>query len=243
MSDNDLIERLRRRAWDPARRHDTVYVPLNWLKSEYGDAITAYATSYRVRTDDSDPSEWPPDAPDHLKDAIVDAGAPAALAYFRDAPHEPPYAPASPAEVDTYERHINHKLPELLRRIYTEVSNGGFGPSYDILGIPPHGHRAYGSATWPTTYDTLGLPLVAAGCSVYWYVSLTEPGNPVHLWDADACDDPDDDPAQGIHLTIPTLRDWLNRWADGHDLYADLDLDQHPAPTDPANPLIAPGPR
>ena len=37
MSDSDLIERLRQRAYDPARRLDKAYVPCEWIRQRYGD--------------------------------------------------------------------------------------------------------------------------------------------------------------------------------------------------------------
>ncbi|MET7462019.1 SMI1/KNR4 family protein [Nonomuraea sp. NPDC005501] len=123
----------------------------------------------------------------------MEAGAPEAVKYFRDVLHEPPYPPISEADLRVRERRIGCELPELLRRVYTEVSNGGFGPSYDLLSLPPGGHREYEGGPdaleiyekYPEVSSVLGLPLVAAGCSMYWYMSLTQSGNPVCLWDAD----------------------------------------------------------
>ena len=54
---------------------------------------------------------------------------------------------------------------------------------------------------------------------MYWCASLTEPENPVHLFDADRWD-----PGQGqrpeasIVHTNPSLRQWLWTWADGGDV-------------------------
>ncbi|GII33857.1 SMI1/KNR4 family protein [Planotetraspora mira] len=205
MSHDDLIQRIRRRAWDPARRHDMVYVPLDWLKREYGDNITSRIHHYQSRQPPGEGGSvtqlyWGSEPQDHLMDAALESGAPEAVRYFRDAPHEPPYPPISYADLLACEKRIGHELPELLRRAYTEVSNGGFGPSYDLLGLPPDGHRAYEVGPNaleryeedPEVSKVLGFPLVAAGCSMYWYMSLTQPGNPVCLWDADGWDYPEE---------------------------------------------------
>lgn len=47
----------------------------------------------------------------------------------------PPLAPASAEAVADAERRLGHRLPPLLRRLYREVANGGFGPGYGILGV------------------------------------------------------------------------------------------------------------
>lgn len=48
--------------------------------------------------------------------------------------------PASPAAVDAAEAALGFAIPQLLRRLYIEVGNGGFGPNYgleDVPTIPP----------------------------------------------------------------------------------------------------------
>ncbi|MET8375483.1 hypothetical protein [Streptomyces microflavus] len=49
-------------------------------------------------------------------------------AHFADAPHGPLFPPVKPPEVEAAEGIIGRPLPTLLRRIYTEVGDGGFGP-------------------------------------------------------------------------------------------------------------------
>jgi len=45
-------------------------------------------------------------------------------------------APAAPAEVDAAEAALGFGLPSLLRRLYVEIGNGGFGPGYGFIGVP-----------------------------------------------------------------------------------------------------------
>lgn len=116
-------------------------------------------------------------------------------------------------------------------RLYTEVANGGFGPMYGILGITPSGQHDQPGITAVEEYlqnpqlnEPVGFPLIAAGCSVWWYVSLTKPGNPVCLFDWDGWDWPErDSPEVAVSHTVPTLAEWLVRWADGHDVWPPLD--------------------
>jgi hypothetical protein len=44
--------------------------------------------------------------------------------------------PATVAEVDAAEVALGFAIPPLLRRLYTEVGNGGFGPNYGLEGVP-----------------------------------------------------------------------------------------------------------
>ncbi|MFB9964364.1 hypothetical protein ACFFOP_17430 [Sinosporangium siamense] len=236
MSHDDLIERIRRRAWDPARRHDLVYVPLDWLKREYGESIESriHHTLQPLRENGSVTQlSFDDPIPDHLIEAALESGATEAVKYFSNVAHEPPYPPISHADLLACEERIGHELPELLRRVYTEVSNGGFGPGYDLLHFPvkddpvPHRH-GYPDAVEifeqdPVVSEALGFPLVGAGCTVYWYMSLTQPGNPVYLWDGAGWDFPEEQsPEVGIAITVPSLADWFDDWVNGHDWYTQL---------------------
>ncbi|WP_329250458.1 SMI1/KNR4 family protein [Actinoallomurus sp. NBC_01490] len=210
MSEDDLIARLRRRAYDPARRQDDVYVPCEWIRQRYGDEVKR---KIRKRAG---------------SDAELKAGAPEAVEYFKDAPHEPPYPPVTVPELLAAERQMGRQLPDLLRRLYTEVANGGFGPTYGILGIIRSGQHDERDIVAVDEYlarpelnDPLGFPLVQGGCSVWWYVSLTQPGNPVYLFDGDGWDRPEQDPPTvAVEQTWPSLAEWLGQWADGYDVWS-----------------------
>jgi hypothetical protein len=45
-------------------------------------------------------------------------------------------APATAAQVDAAEAALGFTIPPLLRRLYIEVGNGGFGPGYGLIGVP-----------------------------------------------------------------------------------------------------------
>lgn len=47
----------------------------------------------------------------------------------------PPPPPANPGVVAAAEAEVGFRLPDLLRRMYLEVANGGFGPFYGLLGL------------------------------------------------------------------------------------------------------------
>jgi hypothetical protein len=210
VSDSDLIVRLRRRAYDPAIRLDEAYVPRDWLRRKYGDEAVRKITAWAIRR--NGPEE-----------AVLEAGSPEAVEFFKGAPREPPYPPVTASELLTAEQLMGCRLPELLRRLYTEVANGGFGPMPGILGITRSGQHDKRDVTAVEEYlknserdEPLGFPLIDVGCNGWWYVSLTKPGNPVYLFDWD-CWDERDSPVVAIPHTARTLAEWLGRWADGHD--------------------------
>jgi hypothetical protein len=47
----------------------------------------------------------------------------------------PPLLVATPQAIALAEVALRYSLPTLLRRLYLEVGNGGFGPGYGVLGL------------------------------------------------------------------------------------------------------------
>lgn len=131
-------------------------------------------------------------------------------------------APASAAMVADAERRLGYPLPPLLRRIYLELANGGFGPGYGILGVRG-GHRdddgndlvaSYfdWQQVWRPPKRPL-LPLCHWGCAIYSFVDLASP--PGCMWGYD----PNPVPADELHKALVsqsiTFVAWLERWAAG----------------------------
>jgi len=123
----------------------------------------------------------------------------------------PPLEPASAEAVAEAERLLGHPLPPLLRRLYLEVANGGFGPG--VLGVAD----GYTDDLERTAVDRLdprepsGLfPVAHWGCAIYSYVNCSEPS--AMMWGFD----PNSGLAErsffpeGISLT-----EWLSRWLEG----------------------------
>ncbi|WP_410819020.1 SMI1/KNR4 family protein [Micromonospora sp. 050-3] len=122
----------------------------------------------------------------------------------------PPLEPASVQAVDDAEQVLGHPLPPLLRRIYLEVANGGFGP---VLGIAGGCTDDLGR----TAIDRLNprepaglLPIAHWGCAIYSYVDCA--GRGAMMWGFDP------NSGLGEHSFysegIP-LVDWLDAWLNG----------------------------
>lgn len=150
-----------------------------------------------------------------------------------------PSPPASDADLAASEARLGFALPPLLKRIYREVANGGFGPGYGVLGIEdgfgddlgatasslylmlsdtqPHDDPALRYLPWPSGW----LPFCYWGCTVYsavhceppYAVSFVDLGN----YETDA----DDEGAEPPPLALPraSLTQWFEDWLDGKELW------------------------
>jgi len=137
-------------------------------------------------------------------------------------------APATREAVAEAERIIGFSLPPLLRRLYLEVANGGFGPDEGILGVrggrPQAGwnHLAeiYEDGPDPTGRIPAGLvPVYDWGCTIWSLVDFRDPAGP--MW----CNHQGERWPQGINLA-----QWLTETMVGA-LTIDNLLDSQPAPS------------
>lgn len=103
--------------------------------------------------------------------------------------------PASEAHVAAAERVIGYPIPPLLRRLYLEVADGGFGPGdrrFGVLGVHAPGAdeelitSAYDQGLWDLDDVHVPYGLVRFydwGCAMWSLVDFREPSGP--MWGAD----------------------------------------------------------
>lgn len=129
----------------------------------------------------------------------------------------PPLRPAPSAAVAQAESLAGRPLPPLLRRLYLQVGNGGFGPGYGILGLRG-GHTTDGATA--ITYLERGarrspggpaMPLLLCdwGCGITSQIDLADG----QVWGSDPNPAPDD-----VSCVFPqgmTVADWFGRWLEG----------------------------
>ncbi|OJV94033.1 MAG: hypothetical protein BGO39_06885 [Chloroflexi bacterium 54-19] len=126
-------------------------------------------------------------------------------------------APATLEELDAAEQELDFPLPQLLRDIYSQVANGGFGPGYGILGISPNGATDDDGGTaltvglcvedpdsedgysWP---DAL-LPICYYGDGVFACLDCSTENGPLFGFDSGELEDAP---------FAPSLREWLEEW-------------------------------
>ena len=112
-----------------------------------------------------------------------------------------PVPPIAAKVLETAERAIGLKLPELLRAIYLKVGNGGFGPEYGIVGIK--GGAKLDGYTLETCYQQMLkldnensvwcwpkqlLPVASYGCGMWSCVDCAYQKLPMVLWDPNNLD-------------------------------------------------------
>lgn len=136
---------------------------------------------------------------------LISAGVPALL------------ATATIEELDATEAELGFALPALLRRLYSEVENGGFGPGAGLLGVKG-GHTDLDGRALAESYLALRaqgwpggvLPLCELGNGARSCVDMRIDGNGILTVDA-----------AGITRTSLTLLSWLHAWVSGVDIEAE----------------------
>ena len=134
--------------------------------------------------------------------------------------------PLSEKEVEALEITLSFRLPVILRRIYTEIGDGGFGPGYGFLPMiePRSKHddsilKLYsvfrgGDPEQPTWHWPKSvLPIVDFGCAIRACINC-ETGQVI-------VDDPNLD-TEAIQTFLEQrcgLDEWLARWCDGENLW------------------------
>ncbi|MGW0184614.1 SMI1/KNR4 family protein [Streptomyces sp. NPDC003362] len=146
--------------------------------------------------------------------------------------HElPPPAPAQ--AVVEVEAAVGHPMPALLRRLYLEVANGGFGPDGSILSLTDTGEwysdeesllqlvRDWRPASEPEalSHPLHVPPLVTLGCAIWWHVDFSTPEGRMWGWDPNArCE------RHRFFVERFNLAEWLADWLEGNRTFP------HPPP-------------
>jgi|SRR5579872_202271 len=111
---------------------------------------------------------------------------------------------ATLAEADAAEAALGFPLPLLLRRLYLEIGNGGFGPAYGLDGVPNIPPSAASTDIVllytelrsapppdenPSWHWPVGLvPLIAQGCNIWECVDFLNPPHAVVVSDPNEYD-------------------------------------------------------
>jgi hypothetical protein len=125
--------------------------------------------------------------------------------------------PASVGAIEAAEYLIGHRLPTLLRRLYTEVGNGGFGPGYGIIDLPErdrdrHPRNELPRRLWNAACPAgvVLFPLCTWGCGIYSFVDCADGEARMWAWDPNPA--PSDDIGKALFKEELSLCEWLGRW-------------------------------
>lgn len=131
--------------------------------------------------------------------------------------------PATAVELDDAEAAVGHPMPLLLRRLYGELANGGFGPGYSLYSVK----RSI--ELFEARKSLLGdVPdsLVAVcdwGCAIESYIDWADPHGQLWGFDPNVTGEFE----LSLHKQNLKLVDWFGLWLDDR-LYQPL-VGQDPA--------------
>lgn len=144
--------------------------------------------------------------------------------------------PLTTGAIENAESRLGFRIPLLLRAIYREVSNGGFGDAYGFLGLvggPRNEDRmdcvslyeAYKQSdaadefwNWPTGL----LPMCHLGCAMYHCVDCTKPLSPI-IWFEPNPHERGREWDDSFFPFCDSLTEYLSSWLDGVDLWERLE--------------------
>lgn len=147
----------------------------------------------------------------------------------------PALAPASLLDVEDAEDLLNVPLPPLLRRLYLEVGNGGWGPGYGVLGLRG-GHKDDEKHTavdililarqdpesWWSFLPAELFPVCYWGCGIYSFVDCSSRSQ---MWGFDPNPGPTD--AEALFRQERSFSEWLEGWIEG-DLFQPVLVEDPP---------------
>jgi len=145
------------------------------------------------------------------------------------------YPPVTQNEIDVNEKELGFSMPPLLKQLYLEVGNGGFGPGYGILGLEG-GHTTYNGDSclklqrilslpdpedpfwsWPKGL----LPFCDWGCNIYSCVSCTKKDFPIKWFDPNG-HNPNSNWDDSFIDHLPSFKDWIILWLNGENHFISL---------------------
>ncbi len=169
-------------------------------------------------------------APDQETELVHKVGAKATLEAKETG--RPLPAKLSDAFLDEAERNLGYGLPTLLKRLYTEVADGGFGPGY---GLTPFKrpldsfegetvvslHREFCSSDpedpaweWPSSY----IPICDWGCAIRSCLDANSAAGSVVTFDPNG-HEVGESVDRLFAKSHNTLTEWLSDWVEGIDLW------------------------
>jgi hypothetical protein len=140
------------------------------------------------------------------------------------------YPPASPQALTAAERALGFRLPGLLRRMYLEVGNGGFGSGYGLMGVEGGAkaglrrsvvqlyldNRLAGARDSSWSWPEKLVPICHYGCCITSCIDCTQQKTPVVYNDPNSTGGGS---SWGLfQVESRSLADWFEDWLDGLSL-------------------------
>jgi hypothetical protein len=135
------------------------------------------------------------------------------------------FPPANLKSLESAEAKLGFSLPCLLRDIYTQVANGGFGPGYGLIGLDDGAHDDLDkSITDLYAIYKLGdpmdsfwhwsdrlVPICHLGCAIYSCIDCSQLSAPIMKFDPNQHEEgqPWD---QAYSYQSSSLAEWIEQW-------------------------------
>ena len=150
-------------------------------------------------------------------------------------PFCPPTRPRPPVSEQTLaeaEARLGFPLPPLVRALYTQVADGGYGPGWGMIQLTGHSFALVESRlrmdeqnlqmdeenvpewVWPKRL----VEFVNWGCNYFSGIDCSHSSCPVFFYDNDRAGE-DTTLADCLSLESDSLEEWLSAWLDGEDLW------------------------
>lgn len=142
-----------------------------------------------------------------------------------------PVEPIDVSELKLAEAKLGFPLPPLLKRLYADIGNGGFGPGYGLMGLgdgfrDDQGDTALESYeirrktdpaepgwNWPAGL----LPICTWGCAIYSCIDCSKPtAFPMIIFDPNLSASWD----ECLFPECESFDEWIAIWVGGGDLWA-----------------------
>ena len=215
MDDTELIEAIRVRIADPDRRVDA-------RPSEFGASVKGMSLGSLFSAGRAAAADVLRAARGDLDDELIGKAEGYRTAMNRRAERPLP-PPATPQALDATEARMSIAFPPLLRRLYVEVANGGFGPGSGIIGIEggwadDNGRTiedlfemmSEGDPDEPSWRWPVGLVPIVDYSPVWTCVETAVPGGRVVDFDHEEIEYGGWDAS--FSEVAPSLHDWLVAW-------------------------------
>lgn len=133
----------------------------------------------------------------------------------------------SQQDIEKFEQEIGYQLPSLLKQLFLQVGNGGFGPGYGLFSLVSSTEENMLDFTkdfvecefdfWKISH----IPLIHWGCGIYTFMDLANPGANLQVFDGNNYDE--ENPEFNGLFEIPhTLESFLQAWVNDVNLWEEM---------------------
>ena len=136
--------------------------------------------------------------------------------------------PGDPTEFANDERDLGFEFPSLLKRLYSEIGNGGFGPGYGLIGLSkgvpddlgktaPEIYRQFRTRDTNWNWPVGLLPICHWGCAILSCIDCADSNFRMRIFDPNAHNG--NDWSDAFFEESPDFETWIGAWSKGVNLW------------------------